>query len=404
MPYDYALMQPTPPGAVRWTEGFFGRAFTQVADHTLESMREALQTEGNATQWDNFYIAAGLKEGEFFGVNWSDGDCYKWLEAVAHVYSITQDPALDALMDEHINAIALAQEPDGYIGTHVQLTDRVRWMDIAMHELYNLGHLFTAAAVHHRVTGKVSLLDVAVKAADYLYELFMPRPRALTHFGFNPSQIMGLIDVYRETGDRRYVELADTFVSMRGQHPEDRTRFGCEYSAEGDQNQDRVPLRDEELAVGHVVTGTYLYAGAADLYAETGDQSLLDALERIWTDFRTRKMYITGASAVLHQGASERADLVHEAYGHPYELPNASAYNETCANIGSAMWFWRMLGLTAEPKYGDLMERVIYNSMFSGTNLDIDRFTYTNPLRWHGDRHLMRSQDESERWFTLHCY
>jgi len=405
MASPYTIMQSTAPGQVRWTQGFFAQSFAAVAENTLASMREALETPGNAAQWDNLHIAAGLKEGEFYGVNWSDGDCFKWMEAVAHVYGATQDPALDALLDEHIAVVAKAQDPDGYIGTHVQLTDMERWSDRRHHELYNFGHLMTAAAAHHRVTGKNSFLAVAIKAADYLYDLFMPQPRELTHYAWNPSNIMGLIDLYRECGDRRYVDLADTFVSMRGAHSEDFVRPHSEMrSDQGDQNQDRVPLRDEDVAVGHVVTATYLYAGAADLYAETGETALLEALERIWDDFVSKKMYVTGAGAALHHGASERADFVHEAYGRPYELPNASAYNETCANIGGAMWSWRLLGITGESKYADLMEQVIYNSMFSAANLDVTRFTYTNPLRWHGEEQVMMSNDRAERWFTHHCY
>ena len=399
------MLRSTGVGEVRWTEGFFANRFRMVAEKTLASMREALDTPGNAAQWGNLYIAAGLKEGEFFGTNWSDGDCYKWMEAVAHVYGITNDPSLDQLLDEHIEVVAKAQDPDGYIGTHVQLTHKERWGDRVYHELYNFGHLMTAASVHCRVTGKNSFLQVAIKAADYLYDLFMPRPRHLTHFAWNPSNIMGLIDLFRETGDRRYVDLADTFVTMRGSHPEDFKRPGnLGRRDDGDQNQDRVPLREEDKAVGHVVTATYLYAGVADLYAETGEPALLQALERIWDDFVTKKMYITGAGAAQHSGATERGDSAHEAYGHPYELPNASAYNETCANIGGAMWAWRMLGITGETRYGDLMERVIYNSMFSATNLDVTRFTYTNPLRWHGEEQLLMSNDRQGRWFTHHCY
>jgi DUF1680 family protein len=402
---SFRRMQQTAPGQVRWTEGFFASRFKMLAENTLASMREALNTPGNAAQWNNLYIAAGLREGRFRGVNWSDGDCFKWMEAVAHVYGVTKDPALDRILDEHIEVVAKAQEPDGYIGTHVQLTDKARWGDRSYHELYNMGHLMTAAAVHHRVTGKESFLRVAIRAADYIYDLFMPRPRELHHFPWNPSNVMGLIDLYREIGDRRYVHLADTFVSMRGAHPEDFRRPGrLIRTDDGDHNQDRVPLRQEDKAVGHVVTATYLYAGAADVYAETGDSTLLTALERIWDDFVSHKMYITGAGAALHTGATERGDFTHEAYGHPYELPNASAYNETCANIGGAMWAWRMLGITGEAKYAELMERVIYNSMLSATSLDITRFTYTNPLRWHGADQLLMSNDRSERWFTHTCY
>ena len=204
------------------------------------------------------------------------------------------------------------------------------------HELYNAGHCFTAAAVHLEATGKRSLLDVAVKLADYLCGVFLPTPPALANFGFNPSQIVGLVDLYRVTGEHRYLELAGVFVSNRGSAPDP--------GFNGDLNQDRVPLREETAAVGHAVTATYLWAGAADVYAETGETAVLQALERIWNDIVATKLYLTGAVGADHFSASIRNDPVHEAFGLPHDLPNATAYTETCANIGQGMWAWRMGG------------------------------------------------------------
>ena len=198
------------------------------------------------------------------------------------------------------------------------------------------------------------------------------------------------------TGDRRYLELAGVFVTNRGSAPDP--------GVNGDQNQDRVPLREETAAVGHAVTATYLWAGAADVYAETGAAALREALQRIWADVVSNKLYLTGAVGAHHFSASIRRDPVHEAFGLPHELPNATAYTETCANIGQGMWAWRMAALTGDARYGDVLEQVIYNSGLSGMSADGTRFCYTNPLRWHGAEHRRLSHDTPERWFTHTCY
>ena len=401
----HRMLHPLPVGAAHWTAGFWAERFHLCHEVIVHSMQDALDEESNAARFSNFYVAAGLQEGEHKGAFWSDGDCYKWMEALSHLYGITRDPELDHTLDERITIVAKAQEPDGYINTQIQIPKKERYVLRNHHEEYNFGHLFTAACVHKRTTGKDNFLQIAIRAADLLWNVFSPRPRHLVHFGFNPSQIMGLVDLYRTTGERRYLELADIFVTLRGSAPEDLLK-PPEYAfrGNGDQNQDRVPLRQETKGEGHVVTATYLYAGAADVYMETGDDALLQALKRIWTDASEHKTFITGGSALLHYGASSRNDPVHEAYGLPYHLHNASAYNETCATIGNAMWAWRMLGITGEAAYADAMERVVYNGMLSAISLDGKRFFYTNPLRWHASDQLMLSQDAHERWYTFKCY
>ena len=389
----HAKLQPVNHASVRWNGGFWGERFQQCEEVILPSMFKALNTPENSAVFSNFYVAAGLQEGEHSGTFWSDGDCYKWMEAAAHVYGITQNAELNAQLDELIDVINQAQEDDGYICTQIQLTGKERWSHQRFHELYNMGQLFTAACVHQRATGKESFLNIAIKLAEYLYSVFQPRPERLAHFGFNPSNIMGLVDLYRATGEARYLELAQIFVDMRGSQP-----------GGSDQNQARVPLRAETETVGHAVTATYLYCGAADVCAETGEAALMAALERIWEDMAHRKVYITGGVGPIHDGLSKRHDQVHEAFDFEYHLHNAKSYNETCANIGNAMWNWRMLQLTGNAKYADLMEVVLYNSGLSGMSIDGKRFTYTNPLRWHGkDQPLLRN-DTGQRWFTHTCY
>ncbi len=393
---------------VRWTEGFWADKFALCRESILPSMRRALDDPTNGAVFRNFWVAAGLEEGTHLGTNWSDGDCYKWMEAVAHVYGVTRDPALDRTLDELIQVIAQAQDEDGYVCTQTQLDPaKERWGARALHELYNMGHLMTAACVHHRVTGKTSFLDVAVKLADYLYAVYAPRPPELAAFGWNPANIMGLVDLYRQTGEPRYLELAGVFVTMRGTKRWPRTPFGAPLFDDphpGDQNQNHVPLREETEAVGHAVTATYLYCGAADVYAETGERALWDALDRIWQDVVGRKMYLTGGVGPLHHGVSRRGDPVHEAFDLAYHLHNASAYNETCANIGTVMWNWRMLGISGEARFADVMEEGIYNIGLSGVSLDGRHFCYTNPLRWYGRDHDRLSHDTASRWFTHNCY
>ena len=379
--------------AARWTGGFWGDRWELNRRVTVPTMKQVLELPDNSATFHNLRVAAGLVPGKFIGNNWSDGDCYKWIEAAASVYALTRDPELDRQMDEVIAVIAKAQAPDGYISTQIQLTAVKRWTDVKYHELYNMGHLLTAACIHHRMTGKDNFLAVARRCADYLYTVFEPRPKELAHFGFNPSNIMGAAELYRTTGDRRYLRLADIFVTMRGSQP-----------GGPDQNQAKVPLRKETEAVGHAVTAAYLWCGAADVYAETGEAALLTALERLWTDVTTRKMYLTGGTAALHNGESFRTqrkgkgESVHEAFGIPYQLPNRTAYNETCANIGNAMWNWRLLLLTGEARYADVMEQVFYNSMLSAIGLEGNDYFYTNPLRRAAKEVPLLNQDSATRW------
>ncbi|MBM3335780.1 glycoside hydrolase family 127 protein, partial [Candidatus Sumerlaeota bacterium] len=380
--------------AARWTGGFWAERFEQCRRVTIPTMLEVMNKPDNSATFENLRIAAGLKQGKFSGNFWSDGDCYKWIEAAASVYTLTHDRELDRAMDDLIAVIAKAQAPDGYISTQIQLTGQKRWEDIKYHELYNMGHLMTAACIHHRATGKGNFLAVARKVADYLDTVFTPRPKELAHFCFNPSNIMGAAELYRTTREPKYLKLAQTFVDMRGSQPDG-----------SDQNQSRVPLRKEQEAVGHAVTAAYLWCGAADVYAETGERALFDALARIWDDVVLRKMCVTGGIGALHQGESQRRlllrlkrDSVHEAFGAPYQLPNRTAYNETCANIANAMWNWRMLALTGEAKYADVIERVLYNSMLSGIGLEGKDFFYTNPLRRCGPQAPLLSNDSAARW------
>ena len=390
----YSLLRSVDLNDVRWTGGFWGEKFALVKDVTIPKMWEYFNTE-YSQHWTNFRIAARLKKGDWKGTSWHDGDFYKWLEAVAYIYFVTEDPALDRLMDEIIEVIGRAQQPDGYISTRIILEKRKRFQNIHHHELYNMGHLMTAACVHYRATGKNNFLEIAKKTGDFLYDTFNDGKRELANFGFNPSNIMGAVELYRTTSDRKYLDLAKNFVDMRGSAPAGSRSFGLGGT---DQTQDRVPLRKETKAVGHAVTATYLYAGAADVYMETGDQTLLEALNRIWSDVTQRKIYIHGGIGPLTNGLSIRKDSVHEAFADPYFLPNRTAYCETCANIGNAMWNWRMLNISGEGRFADVMELVFYNSGISSLGLDGDSFFYTNVLRRLGPEVPLLRSDSPQRW------
>ncbi len=398
--------RPVDVADVRWTEGFWAEKFDLCLREIIPAVERALLDPANSEHLVNFRIAAGLSEGPFRSRDWSDGDCHKWLEALAYAFAVTRDPALDRKMDEWIAVIARGQAPDGYLSTNIQIDPRKdRWQSVQHHALYNMGHLITAACAHHRATGKDSFLKVAVRAADYLHKTFSPRPPELAHMDFNPSQMMALVDLYRATGRRKYLDLADTFVSMRGSRPataeegrNPRHRGGT------DLTQDRVPLRQETVAVGHAVTAAYLWCGAADLCAETGEAALRDALLRLWKDVTGKRMSITGAVGSLAHGFSTRGDSVHEAFGADYALPNRTVYNETCANVGNAMWNQRMLGLTGDARHADVMETVLYNSMLSAVSLDGGKFFYGNPLAWDGSPKPVGKHQTSVRAHLLDCY
>ncbi len=381
-----AMLTPASPGAARWTRGFWADRFALAHEVVAPEMAKTLELHGNGANVVNLRIAAGVEKGEFKGNNWSDGDVYKWLEGMAHLYARTHDAKIDAKMDAVIALIAKAQQPDGYISTNITLRVIERWKEPRNHEMYNMGHLLTAAAAHHRATGKKSLLAIAGKVTDYLYPLLQPRPSKMAHFGA-PSNLMGFLDLYRVTGDRRLLELAQTMVDSRGSAPGGTDHF-----------QTRVPLRKETQAVGHAVHATYLYATAADVVTETGDSGLREAVERIWRDVADRRVYITGAVGPFDPGLSIRRDITAESFGDDYELPNRRGYNETCANIGNALWNWRMLAFSGEAKYADALETVLYNSMLSGMSIDGRSWFYANVHRRYGNETKLLRNETLERW------
>ncbi|MBB3841831.1 hypothetical protein FHS57_005860 [Runella defluvii] len=382
---------------VRWTGGFWGDRF-RVAKETMVPQLWKTYTDPTISHsFRNFEIAAGLETGNFKGPSFHDGDFYKTFEAVASLYASTKDPELDALMEKAIAVMAKAQREDGYVYTKAIIeqkkTGNAKLFDDKLSfEAYNFGHLMTAACVHHRATGKTNLLDIAKKSADFLIGFYKIATPEQARNALCPAHYMGLTELYRTTNEKKYLELVKYLINIKG-------------TTEGtDDNQDRIPFRQQTVAMGHAVRGTYLYAGVADVYAETGEDSLMRSLNLIWDNLTQRKMYVTGACGALFDGVSpygtsykpNDVQKTHQAFGRDYQLPNVSAHNETCANIGNVLFNWRMFTLTGDARYTDVVELALYNSVLSGISLSGDKFFYTNPLaasndfpyqlRWMGGR------------------
>ena len=320
----------------------------------------------------NFAKAAGKMAGKYEGAHFNDSDVFKIVEGAAYALATHPDAKLQKRLDETIALIAAAQQPDGYLNTYITLTrPNERWRHIhpgARHELYCAGHLIEAGAAHFEVTGKRTLLDVAVKLADHIDSVFGPGKRLEPP---EHQQIeIGLVRLYRATGDKRYLRLAQFFLDQRG-NAEGHKLYGP-------QMQDHLPVRQQREAVGHAVRMMYQCAAMADVAAETGDAELLAACRRLWDSTTLRKMYITGGVGARRGG---------EAFGGDYELPNDTAYAETCAAIGLLFFAHRMFLLEPDGRYADVMERVLYNALPASTSLDGRRFFYVNPLASRGTHH-----------------
>lgn len=393
----YAKLSGVNLGDVQFTTGFWAERFAICRDSMVPHLWDTYNDAKLCHSFKNFEIAAGLDTGRFRGPSFHDGDFYKTLEAVAGLYGVTKDKRLDAMMDKAIAVIAKAQKEDGYIYTksiiEQRKTGQAKMFDDKLSfEAYNFGHLMTAACVHYRATGKTTLLDVAKKATDFLIRFYSTATPEQARNAICPSHYMGIVEMYRTTKDAKYLELVKKLIDIRG-------------TVEGtDDNSDRAPFREMNKVVGHAVRANYLFAGVADVYAETGDATLLTTLNKMWDNVVLRKMYVTGGCGALYDGVSvdgtsykpDTVQKIHQAYGRDYQLPNLSAHNETCANIGNVLWNWRMLQLTGDAKYADIVELAMYNSVLSGISMDGNKFFYTNPLaasadypydlRWMGGR------------------
>ena len=354
---------------------------------------------------ENFRIAAGEAEGEFAGTVFGDGDFYKWMESATYTAVRTGNQALLNQLEAYIALFSRAQLPDGYLSTKQIIGERQgngvsRQGDINDFEVYNMGHMFTSACLYYRLTGRDSFLNVAKKAANYLRDLYDTAARTgEVQTAVCPSHYMGLIEMYRTTGDAEYLRIARLAIQLR-----DSVKNGM------DDNQDSIPLKQHRKIIGHAVRANYLYAGVTDLYMEEGDPDYRTVLDAVWNHLVTQKMYITGGCGALYNGASPygyffKHQLVHQAYGYEYQLPNVTAYNETCASLGGVFWAWRMFLMNPSAQYMDMLERMMLNVNLAGISLDGRRFFYENMLRRAKELpyELIWGQERSEYILSYCC-
>ena len=383
-PRDYPV-KPVPFTAVHFHDVFWAPRIEINRTVTIPFAFQKCEETGRVY---NFERAAAALRGEEVkdkkppGFPFDDTDIYKVLEGASYTLSVRPDPKLEGYLDGLIAKIAAAQEPDGYLyttrtidpGHPHEWSGTHRWEneEKLSHELYNLGHLYEAAAAHYQATAKRSLLNVALKSADLLDRTFGPGRQSV----WPGHQIveMGLAKLYRVTGEERYLRLAKFFLDARGPG-------GSAYG------QADLKVVDQTEAVGHAVRATYMYSGMADVAALTGDAAYLNAIDRIWKNVVDTKLYVTGGIGARKDG---------EAFGRNYELPNAIAYNETCAAIGNDYWNHRLFLLHGDARYIDVMERTLYNGLISGVSLDGKAFFYPNPLESEGGY-------ERSPWFGCAC-
>jgi len=340
---------------------------------------------------DNFAKAGGLMEGEFVGIRYNDSDVYKVIEGAAYSLSLHPDPELEKYLDELIAKISAAQEDDGYLYTTRTIdpenparnAGKERWSYmIHSHELYNVGHSYEAAVAYFQATGKRSLLDIATKSANLIDSVFGPGKK---HNPPGHQEIeIGLAKLYRVTGEEKYLKLAKFFLDQRGKYI-GREPYDEYISAE--YTQDHKPVIEQDEAVGHAVRAGYMYSGMADVAALTGDKNYINAIDKIWDNVVSKKLYITGGIGARSEG---------EAFGNNYELPNLEAYNETCAAIANMFWNHRLFLLHGDAKYIDVLERTLYNGFLSGVGMSGSEFFYPNPLESDG-RH------KRSPWFDCAC-
>lgn len=375
-------LHPVPFTAVTMEDGFWSRRLHTVKAATLSACLHQCETAGRI---DNFAKAAGRMEGSFKGIYFDDSDVYKVLEGAAYSLMTWPDPELEARVDRIIVWIAAAQEEDGYLCTYFTLEEPDRkWKDMEKHEMYCGGHLMEAAVAYARATGKRKLLEVACKVADHYDTVFGPGKK---HWVTGHEEVeLALVKLFQETGKSRYWKLALWLLEERGHgHGKgmiwEREDWGPAYC------QDDVPVSEMDRVKGHAVRAMYLYAAMADVAAMTGNRAYESALNRVWAHVTERNMYITG-------GIGPSAE--NEGFTEDYDLPNATAYCETCASIGMVFWNHRMNLLHGDSKYADIVELALYNGVLSGISLDGDKFFYVNPLASEGDHHRVP-------WYDVSC-
>ena len=382
---------------VKLTDAFWLPIIKKVQEKTIEYAIHKCEEEGRL---DNFLIAGGKMKGEVKGqMPFDDTDVYKIIEGASNTLISEPNPKLEKLLDSLIGIIKVGQEKDGYLTTWrtinpakppapwVPVIEGKRWESLQIsHELYNSGHMIEAAVVHYEATGKRNFLDIAIKNADLLVLTFGEKPNQV--HGVPGHQIVetGLVNLYRITNNKAYLNLAKYYLDNRG-NPKN-------HKLNGAYSQDDIPVIQQKEAVGHAVRAVYMYSGMTDIAAIYNDKSYLDAVNALWTNMVNKKMYITGGIGAVHDG---------EAFGANYELPNLTAYNETCAAIGDVYWNHRLHNLTGNSDYFDVIERSLYNGLISGISLDGKQFFYPNALESDGVYKNNRGSCTRQSWFDCSC-
>ena len=387
---DYPF-QPVPFTRVQLSDEFWA---PRIETNRAVTIPFAFQKSEETGRIENFMVAGDLSGGKWTGgFGFNDSDVSKIIEGASYCLKVEPDEQLDSYLDEIIRYYDAAQEEDGFLytlWTARQSTDHYedlcckpnlqdRWSEIPhAHQLYNAGHMYEAGVAHYLATGKTELLNVCIKNADLICATF--HAGGLTEPPGHQEIELGLVKLYRATGDQKYLDQAKYFLDLRGRNLQER-------SSSGPYNQDHLPVIEQEEAVGHAVRANYMYAAMADVAALTGDSAYLGAIDRLWSNVLTKKLYLTGGVGALHEG---------ESYGGNYELPNLSAYSETCASIANVYWNHRMFLLHGKAGYIDVMERTLYNAVLSGVALDGKHFFYPNPLASDGSH-------ERSPWFGCAC-
>ncbi|GAB3336984.1 glycoside hydrolase family 127 protein [Larkinella ripae] len=399
---DYPITA-VPLSSVKIQSGFW---YNRLETARTVTIPHAFQKCTETGRMDNFAVAGGLKKGTFQGVRFDESDIYKIAEGAAYSLQNQYDPKLDRYLDSLITLIAAAQESNGYLYTIRSIfkdsTGLKDWIagptpysfENGSHELYNVGHLYEAAVAHFQATGKRTFLDIALKNANHLVKTIGPKPGQLIVVPGHEETEIGLIKLYRLTGDKRYLDLTRFFVDMRGRSDK-RPLFLDAHNLGPAYFQDHKPVVQQTEAVGHAVRAQYLYAGMTDLAAIQNDKALQDAVLKIWNDATTRKQYVTGGVGARENG---------EAFDDPYVLPNDAAYAETCAAVANLLWNHRLFLLTGESKYMDVFERVLYNGFLGGVSLAGNQFFYVNPMSSNGKKDFGNGEPARRSpWFGVNC-
>jgi DUF1680 family protein len=378
-----------------------------------EALNDRIPDASPSYAMHNFRVAAGLEEGDFQGMVFQDSDLAKWLEAVGYSLQTHPDPKLERIADETIDIIEKAQDKDGYLNTYFLIKEPdKRWTNLKdCHELYCAGHMIEAAVAYYKATGKDKLLKVVERLVDHIDAVIGPETGKLHGYPGHEEIELALIKLYRVTGKEKHLRLAKYFIDERGKSP---NFFDMEWERLGrtshwtvgqvpkpnnEYNQSHIPVREQEVAVGHAVRAVYLYAGMADVAIHTGDRDLFGVCKRLWRNIVKKQMYITGAIGSTHHG---------EAFSFDYDLPNDTVYAETCASIGLIFFAHRMLKVEADREYADVIEKALYNIILASMSMDGRHFFYVNPLEvWPqasekdpGKRHVKLVR---QKWFGCAC-